>query len=79
MTKKDNGKTKVAEAKQIIIEPLDLRFLVVEIEGDAPYCQNKFSAKAKAKIREKQEKGSLGNKLKKKELPLSLMKNMVTK
>lgn len=47
-------------AKQNVVEikPPNMRTIEVVIEGTAPYVQNKFSAKARQMMRDKQEQGS---------------------
>lgn len=50
------------KAQEFVIAPPDLRHLVVKLRGTAPYCQNKFSAKAKAQMKAKHESGSQSRK-----------------
>jgi hypothetical protein len=61
---KSNGAIPVQDIK---IAPPNLQIGVFKIRGIAPLVQNKFSQKAKAQMREKQEKGSTSTKGKKKE------------
>lgn len=63
MAKKEE--TKVTEA--IHINPPNIQMGELWIKGVSPLVVHKFSAKAKAQIRAKQEAGSLSNKNKKKE------------
>jgi hypothetical protein len=65
MAKKTKA-AKAAEEHMVIAPP---NFLVAEIliRGNAPYVQNKFSAKAKAEMRATQEAGSTAKKGKKRE------------
>ena len=46
----------------VTIAPPNLKVALFTIEGTAPYVQNKFSAKARELMREKQEAGSTGKK-----------------
>jgi hypothetical protein len=60
----DNGK---GEAKRVTITRPKFERASVHIIGTAPYCQNKFSAKARAQIEETQREGSRSRKGRKKE------------
>jgi len=53
--------------EQVVVTPPKLRELRFPIAGIAPYVQHKFSAKAKAMMRAKQEAGSTGKKGKQRE------------
>lgn len=64
-TKKEAKETKMDEA--IHIAPPNIQTGEVWIKGTAPLVEHKFSDKARAQIRAKQEAGSLANKGKKKE------------
>lgn len=54
-------------SQSLTIAPPNFQIAVFEIVGDAPYCQNKFSAKAKAMMKEAQEAGSVGRSKKKRD------------
>lgn len=43
----------------VSVRPLNFKVADFEIEGDAPYVQNKFSQKAKEKMKETQEAGAV--------------------
>jgi hypothetical protein len=58
---------KKPDTESLTIKPPKFQTAEFEIEGIAPYCQNKFSAKAKAMMRATQEAGSTGTKGKKRE------------
>lgn len=51
----------MAKKEVVEISPPDIRTIEVVIEGTAPYVQNKFSAKARQMMRDKQEAGSTAN------------------
>jgi len=62
-------KTSVAKAKgtELTIQPPNFQIAEFHIHGTAAYVQNKFSAKAKAKMKEAQQAGQAGRKGKAKE------------
>ena len=59
--------SKKSDGEMLVITPPNFGFAEAEIEGTAPYVQLKFSEKAKAEMRAKQEGGSQAKKGKKKE------------
>ena len=71
-----NGKTaKPEKAKTTLtIEPPNFKIAEFIIRGDAPYVQNKFSAKAKQQIHDTQAQGSTAKKGKKRD-PKDFMAN----
>ncbi len=62
----DQAEKKPTE-QHLTIKPPKFQTAEFLIEGVAPYCQNKFSAKARQKMRETQQAGSTGTKGRKKE------------
>lgn len=60
-------RAKKDKAEVVEITAPRLKTVAIEIEGTAPYMQNKFSAKARQQMRDAQEAGSTGKKGKKKE------------
>jgi len=62
---KKNGKKNGADATPAValtIAPPNFQTLSIRIRGNAPYVQNKFSAKARQKMIDAQEAGSTGKK-----------------
>jgi len=57
----------MANKQELTVAPPNLQTGVFRIRGTSPYVQNKFSAKAREEMRQKQEAGSTANKGKKKE------------
>jgi|SRR5579864_157664 len=53
--------------REVVIAPPKFERAVITIQGDAPYCQHKFSAKARQMIIETQMAGSVSRKGKKRE------------
>ena len=51
-----------AKKEQVQIAPPNLQAVVFHIRGSAPYVQNKFSQKAREKMRQQQERGHVGKK-----------------
>lgn len=54
--------TKTATSQEITISAPNFQTVEIPIEGVSPYCQNKFSAKAREQMKLKQEAGSQGKK-----------------
>ena len=59
----ENGEKK----EQIKIKPLRQKVIALKITGNAPYCQMRFSVKAREKMRATQEAGSQGKSKKERE------------
>lgn len=62
MAVKKTKTPETANGKQVTIQPPNFQTAIFTIEGTTPYVQNKFSAKAREQIREKQEAGSTAKK-----------------
>ena len=61
------AKAKTSNVEALTIAPPNLQVAEFRIIGVAPYVQNKFSAKAREMMRQKQEAGSVSSKGKKRE------------
>jgi hypothetical protein len=61
-----NGE-KEPKGEKLTISAPKFRTVHIRIIGTSPYCQNKFSAKARQQMKEKQESGTQGNTRKKRD------------